>query len=293
PGGQEKFSDAITKLDYLVALGVNAVELMPIAEFAGDYSWGYNPADIYAMENTGYGGPDGLKSFVKAAHQRGIRVLLDVVHNHYGPSDLDLWTFDNGASPSIYFYTAANICCTSWGGRPNYSTQGVRSFIIDSFRQWLDEYDVDGFRWDAVGAMRYYDPGHVGIPDADSLIQYINSTVIHSDHPGAISIAEDQSSGMSFDGEWATSFGDTLISLIANGSDRSRDVAGLFNAMNAAGFARVLYDESHDLVGDLNGAGAQRLPYRIQSTDPTGYYARKRSMLAAAVVLTTPGIPML
>ena len=292
-GGPGKFSDAITKLDYLAQLGINAVELMPLMEFAGDYSWSYNPADPYAVENTGYGGPDGLKSFVKAAHQRGIRVLLDVVHNHYGPSDLDLWTFDNGASPSIYFYTAANICCTSWGGRPNYSTQGVRSFIIDSFRQWLDEYDVDGFRWDAVGAMRYYDPGHVGIPDADSLIQYINSTVIHSDHPGAISIAEDQSSGMSFDGEWATSFGDTLISLIANGSDSARDVAGLFTAMNASGFARVLYDESHDLVGDLNGAGAQRLPYRIQSTDPTGYYARKRSMLAAAVVLTTPGIPML
>jgi 1,4-alpha-glucan branching enzyme len=216
-----------------------------------------------------------------------------VIHNHYGPSDLDLWTFDNGASPSIYFYTAANICCTSWGGRPNYSTAGVRSFIVDSFRQWLDEYDVDGFRWDAVGAMRYYDPGHVGIPDADSLIQYINSAVIHGDHPGAISIAEDQSSGANFDGEWDTGFADTLIGEIVKGTDSSRDVAGLFNAMNGSGFARVLYDESHDLVGNLNGSGAQRLPYRVQSADPTGYYARKRSMLAAAVVLTTPGIPML
>ncbi|WP_150107597.1 alpha-amylase family glycosyl hydrolase [Pedosphaera parvula] len=292
-GGPGKFADAITKLDHLAELGINAVELMPVMEFAGDNSWGYNPADPYAVENTGYGGPDGLKSFVKAAHQRGIRVLLDVVHNHYGPSDLDLWTFDNGASPSIYFYTAANICCTQWGGRPNYSTEGVRSFIIGSFRQWLDEYHVDGFRWDAVGAMRYYDPGHVGIPEADSLIQYINSTAIHSDHPGAISIAEDQSSGMNFDGEWNRSFGDLLIGEMVKSTDSSRDVVGLFNGMNASGFSRVLYDESHDLVGNLNGAGAQRLPYRIQSTDPTGYFARKRSMLAAAVVLTTPGIPML
>jgi 1,4-alpha-glucan branching enzyme len=81
--------------------------------------------------------------------------------------------------------------------------------------------------------------------------------------------------------------------VVANGSDSARDVAGLFTAMNTSGFARVVYDESHDLVGDLNGTGAQRLPYRIQSTAPTGYYARKRSMLAAAVVLTTPGIPML
>jgi len=287
------FTDAISKLDTLASLGINAVELMPIMEFAGDFSWGYNPADPYTVENTGYGGPDGLKSFVKSAHQRGIRVLLDVVHNHYGPSDLDLWTFDTGASPSIYFYTAANICCTTWGGRPNYATSGVRSYIIDNFRQWLDEYHVDGFRWDSVGTMRYYDPGHINIPDADSLIQYINTTVIHSDHPGAISIAEDESSGVNFDGEWDKGFGDTLIGAMVQGADSNRDVAGLFNAMKASGFARVLYDESHDLVGDLNGSGAQRLPYRIQSTDPTGYYARKRSMLAAAVVLTTPGIPML
>ncbi len=92
-GGPGKFPDAIQKLDHLAALGINAVELMPVAEFPTDNSWGYNPADPYAVENLGYGGPDGLKSFVKAAHARGIRVLLDVVHNHYGPSDLDLWGF--------------------------------------------------------------------------------------------------------------------------------------------------------------------------------------------------------
>lgn len=292
-GGPGKFADAITKLDHLVEMGINAVELMPIAEFPGDYSWGYNPADPYAVENSGFGGPDGLKSFVKAAHQRGIRVLMDVVHNHYGPSDLDMWTFDNGASPSIYFYTAANICCTQWGGRPNYATEGVRSFIIGNFRQWLDEYHIDGFRWDAVGAMRYYDPGHVSIPEANSLIQYINNTIIHSDHPGAISIAEDESSGMNFDGEWNRGFGDLLIGEMVKGTDSSRDVTGLYNGMNGAGFSRVLYTETHDLVGNLNGSGAQRLPYRIQSADPTGYFARKRSMLAAAVIMTTPGIPML
>ena len=292
-GGPGKFADAITKLDYLTALGVSAVELMPLAEFAGDYSWGYNPADIYAVENTGYGGPDGLKSFVQAAHQRGIRVLLDVVHNHYGPSDLDLWSFDTGSGPSIYFYTAADICCTPWGGRPNYSTEGVRSFIIGNIRMWLDEYHIDGFRWDAVGAMRYYDPGHINIPDADSLLQYINGTTIHTEHPGAISIAEDQSAGVNFDSEWGVSFGDEVISVMANSSDSARDMLGLQSAMSSSGFGRVLYDETHDLVGAQNGSGAQRLPVRIQSANPMSYYARKRSMLGAAIVLTTPGIPML
>jgi 1,4-alpha-glucan branching enzyme len=291
--GPGKFTDAITKLDYLANLGINAIELLPVAEFAGDYSWGYNPADPYAVENTGYGGPDGLKSFVKAAHQRGLRVLLDVVHNHYGPSDLDLWTFDDGASPSIYFYTAANICCTAWGGRPNYAVEGVRSFIIGSFRQWLDEFHVDGFRWDAVGAMRYYDPGHVTIPEANSLILYINSTVIHSDHPGAISIAEDESGGMNFDSEWGRSFGDTVISTLVQSADSARDMNALQSAMSGSGFGRVLYDETHDLVGNLNGSGAQRLPKRIQSADPAGFFARKRSMLGAAIVMSSPGIPML
>ena len=294
-GGPGKFADAITKLDYLASLGVNAVELLPINEFPGDYSWGYNPSEPFAVENTGYGGPDGLKNFVKAAHQRGIRVLLDIIHNHYGPGDLDLWGFDNGVTNGIYFYpgSGSGICCTQWGSRPNYATDGVRSYIIDNFKMWLDEYHVDGFRWDSVGSMRYYDPGHVSIPEADSLIQYINNTTIHNDHPGAISIAEDQSGGMNFDSEWGVGFGNTLIGELVKTTDSSRDMNNLYGAMNAAGFSRVIYSETHDLVGTGNGAGALRLPVRISSANPMGYFARKRSMLAAAVIMTTPGIPML
>ena len=287
-GGPGKFSDAITKLDYLTSLGINAVELLPVAEFPGDYSWGYNPADPYAVENTAYGGPDGLKNFVKAAHQRGIRVIMDVVHNHYGPTDLDLWGFDVGTTPGIYFYSASGIKDTPWGPRPNYSSEGVRSYIIDNFRMWMDEYHVDGFRWDAVGAMRHYDPGYVSIPEADSLIQYINSIIIHSDHPGAISIAEDDSTGMEFDSQWGVSVGDEIINEMVKTVDSTRDMNALQGAMNGFGFSRVLYTETHDLVGS-----GQRLPVRIQPANPYSYFARKRSMLAAAIVMSSPGIPML
>jgi len=292
-GGPGKFTDAIAKLDYLASLGVNAVELLPIMEFPGDYSWGYNLSDPYAVENTGYGGPDGLKSFVKAAHQRGIRVIMDVVHNHYGPNDLDMWGFDVGTTPGIYFYSGAGIASTPWGPRPNYSSEGVRSYIIDNFRMWMDECHVDGFRWDAVGAMRHYDPGFVSIPEADSLIQYINSSIIHSDHPGAISIAEDDSGGMDFDSQWGVSVGDTIIDVMVQPLDSSRDMNALKSAMDGSGFSRVLYTETHDLVGALNGSGAQRLPVRIQAGNPISYYARKRSMLGAAIVMSSPGIPML
>jgi len=292
-GGPGKFSDAIAKLDYLASVGINAVELLPVAEFPGDYSWGYNLSDPYAVENSGYGGPDGLKNFVKAAHQRGIRVIMDVVHNHYGPNDLDLWGFDVGTTPGIYFYSASDIDHTPWGPRPNYSSEGVRSYIIDNFRMWMDECHVDGFRWDAVGAMRHYDPGYVSIPEADSLIQYINSIIIHSDHPGAISIAEDDSGGMEFDSQWGVSVGDVIINAMVQPLDSSRDMNALKSAMDGNGFSRVLYTETHDLVGALNGSGAQRLPVRIQSANPTSYFARKRSMLAAGIVMSSPGIPML
>jgi len=111
-GSPGKFTDAIAKLDHLTSLGINAIELLPISEFPGDFSWGYNPADIFAVENTGYGGPDGLKNLVKAAHARGIRVLLDMVHNHWGPNDLELYGFDVGSASRIYLYTNSGICCT-------------------------------------------------------------------------------------------------------------------------------------------------------------------------------------
>lgn len=292
-GGPGKLTDAIAKLDHLAALGINAVELLPVAEFPTDRSWGYNPSDPYAVENSGYGGPDALKAFVRAAHQRGIRVLLDVVHNHYGPGDLDLWGFDTGVSPGVYFYADAGICCTGWGPRPNYGSEGVRSYIIDNFRMWMDEYHVDGFRWDAVGAMRHYDPGYVAIPAADSLISHINYTLIHTEHPGAVSIAEDRSEGLHFDGEWDHGFCDTLINELVKTVDEQRDMGVLAGRIYGSGWFRVLFTESHDRVGDLNGPGFQRLPTRIEPATPGGFYARKRSMLGAAVVLTAPGIPML
>ncbi|MCU0772625.1 MAG: alpha-amylase family glycosyl hydrolase [Verrucomicrobia bacterium] len=286
------FANAVSKLDHLVDLGVNAVQLMPVMEFPTDFSWGYNLAEPYAVENVGYGGPDGLKNFVKEAHARGIRVLLDVVHNHYGPSDLDLWGFDNGATPGIYFYSGA-LGVTGWGDtRPNYSLEGVRSYIIDSFKMWMDDYHVDGFRWDSVGTMRFYSGGSV--PGADTLIQAINNTEIRANRPGVISIAEDEAYGQGFHGEWDRGFGDFLIGLAVAANDTDRNMFSLWNNINAqSGFFRTTYTESHDLTGDLNGPYNQRLPYRIQPADPDGYYARKRSMLAAAVVLTMPAMPML
>jgi 1,4-alpha-glucan branching enzyme len=107
PGGNPgTWQSAISKLDHLQDMGINAVEVLPIAEFAGDFSWGYNPAHPFAPESI-YGDPDDIKDFVDECHQRGIAVIVDVVYNHLGPSDLDMWRFDGsstGPYGGIYFF---------------------------------------------------------------------------------------------------------------------------------------------------------------------------------------------
>ena len=139
-----------SKLGHLKRLGVNAVQIMPAMEFAGDISWGYNPAHIFAVESA-YGGPEGFKAFVEAAHRSGIAVILDVVYNHFGPSDLDLWQFDGWSENDkggIYFYNDWRSD-TPWGDtRPDYGRSEVRQFIRDNALYWLDEYHLDGLRFD-------------------------------------------------------------------------------------------------------------------------------------------------
>ena len=296
-----KFVSATNKLDYLKSLGVNAVEVMPIAEFPTDASWGYNPAQIFAVENIGYGGTDGFKTFVQACHLRGLAVLLDVVHNHYGPTDLDMWNFDgwSGGGPlgggGIYFYESnTNLQITPWGDtRPNFNSQQVDNFVQDNFTMWLSECHVDGFRWDTPNTMMNGNGG-IYIPAADSLIYAIN-TMIHSSYPGKISIAEDVYNYDGFDSAWDTTFPGTVTTQLAYTSDSSRDMPTIANAVQynvryggTAGTGRVAFLESHDVVG--NGV---RLVTAIDPVTPNSYWARKRSTLGAAVTITAPGIPMI
>src|SRR3989338_6458132 len=116
------FASAMEKFPYLKKLGINAVEVMPLTEFSGDFSWGYNPSHPFAVESI-YGGPDAFKLFIKAAHEHDIAVIVDVVYNHLGPSDLDLWQFDGWSENDkggIYFYND-HRSQTPWGEtRPDY-----------------------------------------------------------------------------------------------------------------------------------------------------------------------------
>ena len=298
-----KFISATNRLDYLKSLGVNAVEVMPIAEFGnGGTSWGYDAAQPFAVDNAAYGGPDGFKTFVQACHLRGLAVLLDVVHNHYGPNELDMWNFDGfvggGLGGGIYFNQSnTNEQATTYGNtRPNFAQLQVSNYVMDNFTMWLSEYHVDGFRWDTPNLMMNAS-GFGYIPAAGNLITAINGSM-HSNYPGKISIAEDVYKSNGFDSAWDTDYPFDVRPVLTNTVDANRDMTVLEDDIpfavrygGPAGTNRVVFLESHDVVGDLNGG--VRTVTAIDPATPNSYRARKLSTLGAAVTLTAPGVPMI
>ena len=304
-GQPGSFDTALEKLDHLVHLGVNAVQVMPIAEFAGDYSWGYNSAHIFAVESA-YGGPDGFKNFVREAHRRGLAVILDVVYNHFGPSDLDLWQFDGwqeNDKGGIYFYND-HRSETPWGDtRPDYGRPEVRQFILDNALMWLEEYHIDGLRYDMILYIRSVHGGDEEIPEGWSLMQWINQT-IHERFPERILIAEDlrdnsavtadvEHGGAGFHSQWDARFVHPIREAVIVAEDAQRSMEAVSGAITFGyegdAFHRVVYSESHDEVAN----GKARVPQEVSPDDPTGWYAQKRSTLTAGLVFTVPGIPML
>lgn len=300
------FDSAIERLPHLKALGINAVEIMPIAEFAGDYSWGYNPAHPYAIESA-YGGAEGFKRFLTAAHEAGIAVIVDVVYNHFGPSDMSLWQFDGWSENDkggIYFYNDWRSS-TPWGDtRPDYGRGEVRQYIFNNAMMWLEDYQADGLRYDMTLYIRSVEASAQDlIAEGWSLLQWINSEV-QVRHPGKITIAEDlqnsaeltlqkEHGGANFSSQWDAGFVHPIREALIEPDDANRSMAAvrdaLLNQYNQDVFQRVIYTESHDEVAN----GKQRLVSEIDPSEHPNRYAIKRSTLGAALVLTAPGIPML
>jgi 1,4-alpha-glucan branching enzyme len=300
---------AIEKLPYLQQLGINAVEVMPIAEFAGDFSWGYNPAHPFAVGSI-YGGPDALKRFVKAAHARGIAVIVDVVYNHLGPSDLDLWQFDGWSENEkggIYFFQD-HRSQTPWGEtRPDYGRDEVRHYLRDNALMWFEEYHADGLRWDMIAYIKSID-GSDGdpandIPEGWSLMQWIN-VEIQQLFPGKISIGESMKNnpwvikdvgagGAGFNAQWDAEFVHPVRQAVISPDDKLRDLGAVRSAIehryDADVFRRIIYTESHDEVAN----GGSRVPEEIWPGRVDSWFSKKRSTLGGALVLTSPGIPMI
>jgi 1,4-alpha-glucan branching enzyme len=303
------FDAARRRLDYLEWLGVSAVQVMPPFEFAGDISWGYNPAHLFAIES-GYGGPDAFKRFVRGAHAHGIAVIVDVVYNHLGPSDLDLWRFDGwaeGDGGGIYFYND-DRAETPWGAtRPDYGRGEVRTFLRDSAITWLEEFRCDGLRFDSTVNIRTRDGNPsdpaAALPDGWSFMAWVNDE-IRARQPWKITIAEDladdpalvaptDEGGAGFSAQWDAGFVHPVRAALVAPDDADRDMEAITAAITGEGrgapLSRVVYTESHDEVAN----GQTRIPEAISPGDAASWWAKKRAALGSALVLTSPGIPML
>jgi len=302
------FASVAEKLPYLRDLGINCIELLPATEFPGSRSWGYNPACPFALESD-YGGPVAFKELVKQAHQHGIAVVLDVVYNHFGPGDLDLWQFDGWSENDgggIYFYNDWKAE-TPWGhNRPDYGRPEVRQYIRDNALMWLQDYRVDGLRADAIAFIRNVhgedDPG-ADLPEGWSLMRWINEEIDQT-MPWKITIAEDMrghagitesvaNGGQGFDSQWDSSFVYPIVEALTAPNDADRNLEAVAQAIavsyNGDAFRRVIYTESHDEVAN----GKSRVAEEIMPGAADGYFSKKRTVLGAGLVLTSPGIPML
>jgi len=301
-GTQGTLGSARAKLADLADLGVNVVELMPVHDFGGRNGWGYNPQLYFAPQPT-YGTADELRAFVDDAHAHGLAVWVDFVVNHMdGWRQAPLACFDDGCPGGAWgpwFFPPGDYATTPWGPRPNYLEPQVAAMLRGSVRQWLEEFHGDGFRWDSVSNIRALD-GAGTTPGGRDLLVAAN-TFTHA--RGALSVAEDlkgydqitrpvAGGGFGFDAQW-DGFGWDLMNLLVPASDDGRDLGVVDRALRGGyagdGFARLLWTENHDTVGN----GGARLPVRIDAANPASFAARRRSMVGAVLLLTTPGVPML
>ncbi|WP_440905259.1 alpha-amylase family glycosyl hydrolase [Catenovulum sp. SX2] len=149
--------------DYISDLGVTAIEFLPISEFEGNFSWGYNPSFFYAIESS-FGGPDALKALVDEAHKNGIAVILDLEYNHVAIGDNILWQVNNQT------YLDGD---TVWGGLINYDNDVAKHFFIENAKYLAKEFRIDGFRFDSTNTIHNVDSANVTVQGSGGGWQFL------------------------------------------------------------------------------------------------------------------------
>ena len=302
------FDGAIAHLDHLADLGIDAIELMPVAEFPGDRGWGYDGVDLFAPHHA-YGGPDGLKRLVDAAHARGIGVVLDVVYNHLGPAGNYL--------PEFGPYFSARHA-TNWGDAVNFDgpdSDEVRRFAVDNALMWLRDYHCDGLRLDAVHA--FADSSAVNI--CEQLAAEVAALAAQLRRPLFVIAESDlndprfvrgrDAGGYGLDAAWADEWHHALhatltgevsgyysdfgpLPLLAKALRQAWVYDGIYSPhrrrvhgrppAGLAGSQFVVAAQNHDQVG--NRAAGDR---------SSALMSEGRLRVAAALLLTSPFVPML
>jgi maltooligosyltrehalose trehalohydrolase len=303
------FDAAIPHLASLAALGLTAIQLMPVAEFPGGRNWGYDGVHLFAPQST-YGGPSGLRRLVDAAHAAGLAVLLDVVYNHVGPEGNYL------AEYGPYFTERHR---TPWGPAVNYDADGsagVRRHVVGNARAWIREYHLDGLRLDAVHAIHDDGPRHLLAELGDLAASETRALgrpvhlVAESNRNDRRVVTATADGGHGLASQWSDDLHHALeVTLTGARGGYYEDFPGGLDDLEVAlrdawvyqgrlsryrgfvlgtpstglpGEAFVVFAQNHDQVG--NGAGGIRLAART----PPGVVK-----LAAATVLCAPYLPLL
>lgn len=300
---------AIERLDYLRELGVTHVELLPVASFAGGHGWGYDGVALFAVHEP-YGGPDALKRFVDAAHAKGLGVLLDVVYNHFGP----VGNYTGKFGPYV---TEAHH--TPWGGAVNLEEEWsgeVRRFFCDNALMWMREFHMDGLRLDAVhayvdrSAIHFLEQLTVETKALEASLGRALVLIAENDLNDPRVVTARDAGGFGIDAQWSDDFHHALFTVLARESqggyyadfgameqlakalEKTFVYDGAYSAYRRRIHGRSAahlsqqrflgYIQNHDQIG--NRAVGDRL------TESTGF---ERAKVAAAIVLTSPFVPML
>lgn len=303
------FRAAIGKLDYLASLGVTAVEVMPVADFAGRRNWGYDGVLPFAPDSA-YGRPEDFKRFVDEAHSHGVMVLLDVVYNHFGPDG----NFLSRYAPQ--FFNPAHQ--TPWGAAINFDgeqREAVRSFFVHNALYWIEEFHLDGLRLDAVHAIMDDSPKHIVTEIAEAVARGPGAErrvhlVLENDHNEAHHL--DRQSHGHASAQWNDDFHHAAHVLATGETDGYyADYAGKgtwhLGRTLAEGFA-YQGDPSPFRGGKARGEPSRALPPDafvdfLQNHDQVGNRAMGERLsvlapaaarrLASATLLLAPSVPML
>jgi maltooligosyltrehalose trehalohydrolase len=293
------YRSAAAKLAYLKDLGVTAVELMPLSDFAGNRNWGYDGVAPFAPARC-YGTPDDLRSFVDQAHQLGLAVFLDVVYNHLGPDGAYQSCF------SSHYFTKRHP--TPWGEAVNFDgpfCQSVRAYVIENALRWIHEYHIDGLRLDATNTIKDDSPRHI-LAELTSAVSHSSAQLRRRVHV----IAEDARNlaslvlpeccgGMGLAAVWADDFHHQMRRALAGDHDGyfaefDGSIASIAKTIkrgwwrgdsDPAGidYSQFVYClQNHDQIG--NRALGDRLPHAVDAAT---------CRAASALLLLLPQTPLL
>ncbi|MEN9918068.1 MAG: hypothetical protein RL662_504 [Bacteroidota bacterium] len=301
---EHSFASTMQKLDYLQALGINAIELMPINEFEGNSSWGYNPSFYFAVDKY-YGTKDAFKSFVDECHKRGMAVIIDMVLNHsFGQSPFAQLYWDSAnnrpASNNPWYNAQSPNQAYQWGSDFNHESEQTKTLVDSINSYWMSEYKIDGFRFDFTKGFTNTPGDGWKFDQARINLLKRMTTEIYKRNPNAIVImehlAENEEEKVLSDANimlWGNINNNYCEAIMGYTENNKTDLSSALHAKR--GWSKpnlIAYMESHD---------EERMMYKTKmwGKEANGYSAKdmptalKRAELSAAFYLTLPGPKMI